>query len=113
MTIIKKAGLFKFLFCLVLIGLYAFNANAQPKGKHNWRHSHKCSRDIDINITADKEDDYIVGEEASFDIEMTRHNKPANIKLKQIEATFPNVEVPVSLTKVSKGKFKYISDEFE
>ena len=90
------------LASIIFLCLLTLSPNLEAKG-----------RNIDITITPDKAEDYVIEEKATFDIEMTRRNKPANIKLKQIEATFPNEEVPVSLTKVSKGKFKYISEEFE
>ncbi len=90
------------LISILILCLLTLSPNLEAKG-----------RNIDIAITPDKAEDYVIGEKATFDMEMTRHNRPANIKLKQIEATFPNEEVSVSLTKVSRGKFKYITEEFE
>ena len=90
------------LASLSILCLLTLSPNLEAKG-----------RNIDITIAPDKAEDYVIEEKATFDIEMTRRNRPANIKLKQIEATFPNEDISVSLTKVSKGKFKYISEGFE
>ena len=70
----------------------------------------QSAKGIGITITPDKKI-YSPGECATFDIQMKRRNKPANIKPGQIIATFPDKDTQVTLTRVGRGKYTYTTPE--
>ncbi len=105
---IKKVGSIS-LLSLVLLSFFITSANAWPRKKYKkpeWR------KKVEITITTDKEV-YGVEETAFFSIEMKQADKLVMIRPKQLEATFPDENTPVTLTQLSQGEYyTYITPEF-
>jgi len=104
---LKRTGTFTFAI-LLLLSVFTQDAYAKEK--------------LTITITPDKEEAYLVGEQATFAIEIKKrqkkhrvpkkHYKYPKIRLEQIEATFPDEATRVDLTQVDRNRYIYTTPEF-
>lgn len=96
----RKVGVLG-LSVLLALSIFMLDANAAREASN-----------VDITITPDKEEAYLVDETATFDIEIKRRGKYARLKLEQIEATFPDETTHVILTQIDRGRYTYITPPF-
>lgn len=96
----RKVGVLS-LSVLLALSIFALDANGARE-----------ARNVDITITPDKEEAYLVDETATFDIEIKRRGRYARLKLEQIEAFFPDPATHVTLTQIDRGRYTYTTPEF-
>jgi len=97
---IRRVGVLG-LCVLLALSIFALNANA---AREAWN--------VDITITPDKEEAYLVEETAMFDIEIKRRGRYARLKLEQIEATFHDEATHVTLIQIDRGRYTYTTPPF-